>query len=85
MKHRPRGVERLLAAGAAKLAWYAPHYLGVDVAALIADAHAKRREAGGRSADWLAAYPPSRLPPFRWRPAAPVLSEVEGPPGHGAP
>ena len=63
---RPRGVQILLAAGAEKLEWYAPDYLGVDVRATIDEAQRLRARADGQDADWLAAFPCESLPRFRW-------------------
>ncbi len=74
---RPRGVQTLLAAGADKLEWYAPDYLGVDVRLLIDQATRLRARAAGQDADWLDAFPRDSLPTFPWLP--------NGPPAPGAP
>ena len=68
---RPRGVQILLTAGVEKLEWYAPHYLGVDVAATIDEASRRRALAAGRDVAWLDAYPRESLPRFRWLPGEP--------------
>ena len=68
---RPRGVQILLGAGVEKLEWYAPHYLGVDVAATIDEASRRRALAEGRDVAWLDAYPRESLPRFRWLPGEP--------------
>ncbi|MYE06497.1 MAG: DUF309 domain-containing protein, partial [Chloroflexi bacterium] len=63
--HRPRGVRIKLSSGIERLAPYAPSYLGVDVAAMIADAAALLRQAPDHPAV-LADTPLDRFPPFRW-------------------
>ena len=68
---RPRGVQILLAAGVTKLEWYAPHYLDVDVTAMTADATRLQALAHGHDAAWLRAFPPERLPAFRWSEGTP--------------
>ena len=65
---RPNGVQILLRSGAEKLSWYRPHYLGVAVEAMVAEAERMRELAAERDAAWLAAFPAAELPPFRWRP-----------------
>ena len=60
--HRPIGVERKLAEGIAKLSWYRPAYLGIDVARLIAEAEDLRAQAVGQDARGLAAHPPAPPP-----------------------
>lgn len=63
--HRPRGVRIKLASGIERLTPYAPSYLGVDVATMIADAAALLRQAPTDAAA-LAATPHDLFPPFRW-------------------
>lgn len=70
--HKPRGVQTKLASGIERLAPYAPSYLGVDAAAMIAGAAGLLREAAGLSPERLAAADPARFPPFRW--AAPATT-----------
>lgn len=60
--HRPIGVERKIAEGIAKLSWYRPAYLGIDVARLIAEAADLRAQTAGQDARWLAAHPPAPPP-----------------------
>ena len=62
VKHNPVGVSRLLEAGADKLAWYRPAYLGVDVERLLAEAQRLQGLASDRDAAWLRAFPPRRCP-----------------------
>ena len=76
---RPRGVRIKLASGIERLAPYAPMYLGVDVASMVAEAAALLRQAP-ESPEALAATPSDHFPPFRWavRWAAGNLSEAGG-------
>ena len=67
VKHRPRGVQLGISKGIEKLTWYLPGYLGVDSAAVIADAHRMAALAEGKDSQWLAQYPLTDFPPFRWQ------------------
>ena len=81
---RPRGVQTLLAAGVAKLEWYAPGYLGVDVRRTIDEALRLRSLADGHDVAWLDAFPRNSLPPFYWlQQASPAQPPLE--PGTGGP
>ena len=64
--HKPRGVQTKLATGIERLAPYAPAFLGVDAAAMIADAAALLREVAGLDGDGLAKSADKVSPPFRW-------------------
>ena len=78
---RPRGVQILLAAGAEKLEWYAPGYLGVDVRTMIDQATRLRARAAGQDADWLDAFPRDSLPTFPWLPSDRPATRVPRSPG----
>lgn len=65
-KHNPKGLQIKLASGIERLAPYAPAWLGVDVAAAIADAAHLQRDALGLDPAQLAATPAEAFPPFRW-------------------
>ncbi len=67
VKHRPRGVQLGIEKGIEKLTWYLPGYLDVDAAAVIADAERMAALARGKDAQWLAQYPLTNFPRFRWQ------------------
>lgn len=64
--HKPRGVQTKLATGIERLAPYAPAYLGINAATMIADAAALLREAAGLDDVGLAKSADKIAPPFRW-------------------
>lgn len=66
VKHRPRGGALNLGKGIRTLGEYRPGYLGVDVAAMLADAERMRTLAARHDAAGLAAFPAARFPRFRW-------------------